>query len=76
MMREAGQLLGDVALLDHDHRLLRDPVRVDIDAGRGGDLLHALLVVRQHLVANLVAMIGQSLLQIANRMQARQNVVT
>ena len=31
-MREPRQLLGDVALLDHDHDFLRDAVLVDLDA--------------------------------------------
>src|SRR5437868_12160803 len=29
MMRESRQLFGDVGLLDHDDRFLRDPIRAD-----------------------------------------------
>src|SRR5688572_9426961 len=45
MMREPRHLLGDVTFLDHDHDLLGDAVLGDVDSGRGGDLLHALLVI-------------------------------
>src|SRR5688572_12694872 len=55
MMCEPRELLGDVALLDHDHDFLRDAILGDVDAGRGGDLLHALLIVRQHFRAHVVA---------------------
>src|ERR1700719_466839 len=30
VVREPRQLLGDVALLDHDHRLLRNPLLADV----------------------------------------------
>src|SRR6266550_627310 len=75
MMRHPRQLLGDVALLHHDHRLLRDPLLADVDAGLRGDLLHALLVVGEHLAANLLAMIVEALLQITNRAKPRDDVV-
>src|SRR5712691_2199491 len=38
------ELFGDIALLDHDHRLLGDAIFVDVNARGSGDFLHALLV--------------------------------
>src|SRR5436189_560536 len=56
VMGQPRQLLGDVALLHHEHYFLGDAVLVDLDARGAGDLLHALLIGRQHLGADLLAM--------------------
>src|SRR5215212_3900611 len=44
VMREARQLLGDVALLHHDHHFLGQAVGGDLHPGLRGDLLHARLI--------------------------------
>src|SRR5882672_2879726 len=56
VMRQARQLLGDIALLHHHHHFLGDAVVVDLHAGQAGDLPHALLVRREQLGADLLAM--------------------
>src|SRR5438270_13624266 len=61
VMGQPGQLLGDVAFLDHQNYFLRDAILVDFDAGGGCDLLHALLVRGEHLGADLLAMLGETL---------------
>src|SRR6266576_6235158 len=66
VMRQPGQLLGDVAFLHHQDHFLRDAVLIDFDAGGGGDLLHALSIGGEHLAADLLAMPGQVLLQRAD----------
>ena len=74
-MREPRELFGDVALFHHDDRLLGDAVLIDVDACGGSDLLHALLVIGQHLLAGVFAMVGQALPQIVDDPQAREDVV-
>src|SRR3954452_15569722 len=74
MVSEPRQLLGDVALLDHDHHFLRDAILVHVDACDLRDLLHALLIRGEQFVADLVAMRGQALLQFADRLEARDHV--
>src|SRR3954447_140172 len=61
VMGQPRQLLGDVALFDHQDDLLRDAVAVDLDARRAGDLLHALLIRREHLAPDLLPMSGEPL---------------
>src|SRR3954451_14185522 len=68
MVSEPRQLLGHIALLDHDHDYLRDAILVHVDAGDLRDLLHALLIRGEQLVADLVAMRCQALLQFADRL--------
>src|SRR5436190_18834098 len=54
VMGQPGQLLGDVALFDHQDHFLRDAVLIDLDAGHGRDLLHTLLIRGQHLGPELL----------------------
>src|SRR5947209_20153757 len=66
VMRQPRQLLGDVAFLHHEDHFLRDAVVIDLDARRGGDLPHALLIRSEQLRADLLAMLRHALLQRAN----------
>src|SRR6185436_2075579 len=75
MMREPRELLGDVALFDHDYDFLRDAVLRHVDSGRGGDLLYALLIARQQFGAHFIAMRGDLLAERANGRHARADVV-
>src|ERR1043166_9614127 len=59
VMREPGQLLGDVAALRLHDDFLRDPLLGDLHARLRRDLADALLERREQLGANLVAMLRQ-----------------
>ena len=74
VMRKPCQLFGDVGLLDHDHGLLRDAIRADFDARAGRNLLYALLVVGDHLLPDVVAVVVELLLQFSDRFEAAEDV--
>src|SRR4029077_10267260 len=74
VMRESRQLFGDIALLRHQHDFLRDPVLTNVNVHCCSDFLHTLPEVRDHLLSELVAMLGQTLLQITEARQSRGDV--
>src|SRR5258706_475221 len=71
---QPGQLLGDVPLLHHQDHFLGDAVLVDLDARGPGDLLHPLLVRGEQLGADLLAIPGELLLQLADARRAGGDV--
>src|ERR1051325_1146855 len=71
---QARDLLGDVAALDHEHDLLRNPLFGHLHAGLLGDVTNAVAESVEQLGADLVAQFADAPLQFPDRLQTRGDV--
>src|ERR1051325_4549101 len=74
VVREPRDLLGDVAALDHEHDLLRDPIFRHLHARLLGDVVDAAAEGIEQLGADLLAQFADAPLQLADRLQTRGDV--
>src|SRR5207247_4797086 len=60
VMRQPRQLFGDVSPFRQQNQLLGDALLADVRVNQAGNLLYALPEPGDHLLAELVAMLGRS----------------
>src|SRR5712691_3568092 len=67
VMCQPRQLFGDVSSFRQQNQLLGDALLAHVGVDQAGDLLYALPESGDHLLAELVAMLGEALLQLPDR---------
>src|SRR5205809_1455278 len=74
VMRQPRQLFGDVSPFRQQNQLLCDALLAHVRVDQAGNLLYTLPEPGDHLLAELVAMLGEALLQLPDRPQPRADV--